>query len=542
MTNLNPAARDPQHGAGRSQIMIVDDDDDLRGSVAELFEASGFGVNAFCSAADALSQLHEGMCPDVILLDLLMPDMNGWQFRIAQKRARSAADALVVVWSADLSEQAVAIDADAFLPKPFNSQILLDTVERLIETRGRERARARVSELDRLRSLGELAGGIAHEVNNPLAAIVGNLELVQQRAEQLADRLAGAEAAELSGMRDLLSRAQRGADRVSDVIRSVAMFAHADTTSATVLDVQEVLESSLQVASNQIRHCARLERHYTPVPPVVGNAAQLGQVFLNLLLNAVHTIRDQGAGEHRIEVRTDQDELGDVIVTVSDTGRAVEPTQQASIFDPPCATDDQAAGVGFGVAVSRELVNVMGGTLEIEREPGKGSSVRVRIPSSPAPASGEPTPTQSSVLQTAAAVTGRAKVLIVDDEPMICELVSAMLSEVYEVSSFTDSRAALAALLAGTFEVVLCDLMMPDLTGMDLYDRIKGERPELAQKFIFISGGAFADDALRFVASTTRPQLKKPFRRADLLRYVETQLGHAVSLPEQAASAPLSAT
>lgn len=529
MTSQNVQVRDTcADQAGRPlQIMLVEDDDDLRKTVTRLFETSGFAVDGFRRATDALSQLHRGMSPDVILLDLRMPDMNGWQFRIAQKRERNAAEALLVVCSGDLSEQALAIDADAFLPKPLDAQVLLDTVQRLVDARLQERARARASKFDRLRSLGELVGGIAHEVNNPLAAVVGNLELAQERAEQLAEQLSGAQYANLLGLRDLLSSAQRGADRVADVVRSVSMFAHADTTVTTVLDVHEVLESSLQVASNQIRHCARLTRHYAPVPPVVGNAAQLGQAFLNLLLSAVHTIREQEGGEHEIEVRTETGELGDAIVTISDTGQAGESSLRASIFDPCFPINERAASQGFGLAISRELIHVMGGSLEIETGPDMGSSVRVRMPRSlAAPASRATTVLPAPMVPTPYAGHARPKLLVVDDEPMICDLVSAMLEDVCDVSAFADSRAALTSLLDGTFDVVLCDLMMPDLTGMELYDRVVAERPELAQKFIFISGGAFADDALRFLANTTRPQLKKPFRRAELLRHIERLIGY----------------
>jgi CheY-like chemotaxis protein len=122
---------------------------------------------------------------------------------------------------------------------------------------------------------------------------------------------------------------------------------------------------------------------------------------------------------------------------------------------------------------------------------------------------------------SAAVVRRRTSVLVVDDEPLMLEMIQSMLEAEYDLATFSDPRAALAAMLAGSFDVILCDLMMPELTGMDIYERVCVERSALAGKFIFISGGAFTERARTFVASNTRPLLTKPFHRAELLELLD---------------------
>jgi len=514
-----------QRGAGeygRSSIMLIEDDAQMREAVSALLEDHGYGVEPCAGAQEALRLLRTGVTPDVILLDLLMPLMNGWEFRVEQKREPRWAHIPVVALSADASAMAAAIDAQAFLTKPVDGPLLLETVEQLLRESAQERLKARAIELERLGSLGALTAGISHEINNPLAFVLGNLELAQRQASELEARLRGADAFSLVGLKQVLARAQRGADRIASVVRGVSVFARPDTETVLTIDVQDVLESSLQLASNEIRHAARLERAYEPVQPVRGNPAKLGQVFLNLLLNAVRAVGESPHADHVISVRTRSGPDRSVIVEVADTGRTLPTTLHGRLRDPFLSSGPAGFGMGLGLSVSRELVEAMGGAMEAESGNGVGTTLRVILPSH----------TRTSVLPTAptpapvpiAVRTKRPRVLVVDDEPMMCDLLSAVLSHDYDVAAFSDPRAALASILGGDFDVILCDLMMPDLTGMDLFEHVTAERPEMAERMIFISGGAFTDRARNFLATTRRPQVRKPFRTEELVDAIEAQL------------------
>ncbi|MEY4510781.1 MAG: hypothetical protein RLZZ450_2903 [Pseudomonadota bacterium] len=399
---------------------------------------------------------------------------------------------------------------------------LFDTVESLITNREQHQQREQAAELLRLTALGELAGAIAHEVNNPLAFVVGNLELMSEPLRELEAGLAGKASPARERLEHLLGGARRAADRVAAAMRGVLLFATTDTSSVGAVDVHEALEASLQVASNSILACAKLVRCFQPIPSARGNIARLGQVFLTILLNAVHAIRDSGEGSHVITVSTFVNASGDPVVTVSDTGRGRTSTRPARIVEPLFSIHEGSLGRGLSATVSRDILDAMGGTMELVGTPGEGSCVCVTLPRDERVSGASP---GLSRTLSAAVVRRRTSVLVVDDEPLMLELVRSMLEAEYDLATFSDPRAALASMLAGSFDVVVCDLMMPDLTGMDLYERVCVERSTLAKKFIFISGGAFTERARAFIASNARPVLTKPFRSAELLDLIAAQLG-----------------
>jgi len=498
--------------------MIVEDDDDLTEALSLLLEQRGYTTKSCADGRAALEHLRSGSAPDVILLDLLLPYMDGWEFRVEQKRDPKLAGIPVIAMSVDRSAQAAAIDAHAYLRKPFEQEQLLDAIDELVRERISAQNRTKPAELDRLTSLGSLAAGIAHEVNNPLTFVVGNLELAQDKAADLQARLSGPDAFSMVGVCQLMSRAQRGADRIADVMRSVSLFSHRDTGSETGIDVVAVLESSLQLAANEIRHCARLERDFQPVSIVRGNATELGQVFLNLIINAVRAIGEQPSDDHVIRVRTEMTALEEVLVTIADSGLAAAPAVGTPLFALSSATRQRR----LGLAVSEELIRAMGGTLEFESARLPGSIARVRLPALAPPPASASRPAPVKPLPTRRAE--RVCVLVVDDEPLMCELILDLIGDEYDIATFTDSRAALASILDGSFDVIFCDLMMPGLSGNELYERVLAQRPELANQFVFISGGAFTDRAREFLATTPLPQVQKPFTRKALVEAIESSL------------------
>lgn len=509
-------------GATRQQeslrVMVIEDDHAVREGLGLLLEADGHSVVACSRAARALGHLREGPAPDLIVLDLLMPQMDGWEFRIEQKKEPRWASIPIIALSADRSAKARAIDAAAYLSKPIGDRLFLDTVRRV----GREvlqgRSLARETEFHRLVSLGSLAGGLAHEVNNPLASVDGTLDLLQRQLVGLASPGHATEPFAVSNALRAVERAKEGIGRIADVMRCVSMFASADLDSIEPLDLHEVLESSLQVAANELRHCAELERDYDALAHVRGNPARLGQVFLNVLLNAVRSIRESGRREHTIRVSTTMDS-DFAVVTIADSGATLGPESFKNVFDPLASVTAGKMGLHFGLAISREVVESMGGTIEVLPAEPVGTRFRMRLPSLSGITHAPPVRHAGS-----RAAAKRPAVLVVDDDPMICEVLAAHLSEAYDVAAFTSPRAALASMLDGNFELILCDVMMPGLNGMELFARAVRERAELEERFLFITGGAFTERTRVQLRESKRPILHKPCSRAELLETVHANI------------------
>ncbi len=502
-------------------IMVVEDDDDIREAVTMLLEGQGYTAEPHENAVEALETLRQGALPDVILLDLNMPQMDGWEFRVRQKRDPAWASIPVVAFSADSSAKAAAIDAHAYMTKPVDPQALLDTIERLLKTLERERLHARAKELERLSSLGVLAGGIAHEINNPLSFVLGNLQLAERKLREVESRMSSADAFSLVGIRQVLARAKRGAERISSVVGSVSMFARADTAELVAIDVRELLESTLQLASNEIRHTARLDKAFEPVPAILGNPAKLGRVFVTLLLNATHAAAYTPSGEHVIRVSTSVGPNRDVVVAISDSGPQIPPELMPRVFDPFFNLRPAGSSLGLGLSVTRDLVIELGGTITVENAPEGGTTFRVTLPSRNLPTretSADQRPRSTRVPRK------RPRVLVIDDEPMLCEMLQEALSSEYEVTTCSTPQTGLVALERGGYDVIVCDLMMPELTGMDIYEHLAEKKPELTRSVLFITGGVFTERARTFLATTRRPQIRKPFKHEELVEAIEDLL------------------
>jgi CheY-like chemotaxis protein len=360
-------------------------------------------------------------------------------------------------------------------------------------------------------SVGTLAAGVAHEINNPLTAVMGNLDYV---AETLARTEGGAarspprsDAWLLEEIKGPLTDARDAAASVRLIVRDLKMFSHSPTHEPKVrVDVKAVLESSLRMAWNEIRHRARLIKHYGEVPRVEVNEGRLGQVFLNLIVNAAQAVPEGRAQDNEIRVSTRLD--GErVVIEVSDTGTGIRPEIVGKIFDAFFTTKGVGVGTGLGLAICHRIVTDMGGDLTVESAPGKGSTFRVALP-----VPGREVIEAAPAIVEPDVVTGRrGRLLIVDDEELVLRTVNRMLSGEHDVVCVATAQEALALCRKGeAFDLVLCDLMMPDMTGMDLHQELSRVAPEQAARMVFLTGGAFTERAWQFLADTAPDHLDKP--------------------------------
>jgi signal transduction histidine kinase/CheY-like chemotaxis protein len=378
-----------------------------------------------------------------------------------------------------------------------------------------ERAISRRALSDRLTSVSALAAGVAHELNNPLAYVTANLAFLADRMARVADLLAGAprspEDVDLATqLVEAMREARSGAERMRSVVRDLRTFARVDEQDPRPVDLLPLLDSCLNVVWAELRRRAQVARDLEPVPPVLADEARLSQVFLNLMMNAAQAITRGRPEEHEIRVATRTRPDGRVSVEVKDTGAGIPAEHLSRIFDPFFTTKGPGRGTGLGLSICHAVIASLGGEIEVESTVGKGSIFRVILSpagSGDAARVGLPTPPPGPA---------RARVLVVDDEPLVGTVLCRTLSD-HEVTVVHSAREALDRIARGErYELILADLLMPEMTGMDLYQAVQGLDATLARRFLFLTGGAFTAAARAFLDSEPVECVEKPFDLAAL--------------------------
>jgi two-component system cell cycle sensor histidine kinase/response regulator CckA len=383
---------------------------------------------------------------------------------------------------------------------------------------GRKKLERRLAQSERLASLGTMAAGMGHEINNPLAAIMGNVtyasDVVQVLRKQLERFNLAPEKSDVivEAIKDIgevveaLADANSAADRVRRIVHNLKKFASVEGDTRTVLDLPNVLDGAAKMTLNAIRHHARLSKEYGTTPYVEASEGQLTQVFTNLLVNAAQAIQDGQAEHHEIRLVTYTDAAGRAVAEVRDTGAGIPAHVLPRIFDPFFTTKNVGEGMGLGLAISHNIIMALGGDITVESNPGQGTVFRVAIPG----AMSRMLPVDAALPEEAPA--RRGKVLVVDDELDVARSLERVLRKYHDVTVTTSGPEALAAIAAvGCYDVVFCDLMMPNISGMELYDSLLTVNPEQARRVVFMTGGAFTQRARAFLESTSNVHILKPF-------------------------------
>jgi len=373
----------------------------------------------------------------------------------------------------------------------------------------RKAIQAKLVEADRLAALGVLSAGVAHEINNPLAYVLLNLEYLMRELPKLAEPS--------EKLDDLMSRVRdacHGAERVATIVRDLRTFARGDQGARRVVDVRDVIEAAINIAKNELDRKAQLVRNYSEVPALDGNPNRLEQVFLNLLLNAAQAFAtaDPERNEIRLTVRA---ERGLVTVDVSDNGSGIAPHLTGRIFDPFFTTKPVGIGTGLGLPICRSIVRAHGGDITVSSVLGEGATFTVSLP-----ASRQATHAQPSQKPSEPGLRTRGRVLIVDDEAAVARTLGLLLQSEHDLSLASSGEDALrllrAAAEAGGFDAIICDLMMPGMTGIELYELIKSEYPGLERRVVFMTGGVSMLRATEFLATVKNPTFEKPFDMDEL--------------------------
>jgi PAS domain S-box-containing protein len=368
----------------------------------------------------------------------------------------------------------------------------------------------RLALAERMALVGRLASGVGHEINNPVAYVLGSIELARAELVALA---ADAPANErIVRLEQHLATIRDGAERVRHIVRDLKSLPAARDDRLGPVDVERTLDVAAATAAHEIRVRARLVKEYGTVPPAWANEGRLAQVFVNLLVNAAQAIPEGAATDNEIRIVT-REERGLITVEIRDTGTGIAPEDLPRVFEPFFTTKPKGVGTGLGLSISHNIVSALGGTLTAVRLPPRGTMLRVTLRTS-----------NEALAQAAAAAHAkserRARILVVDDEPNMVRVLAEVLSQ-HDVTLAYSGREAIARLARdASFDAIVCDLQMNDGTGVDVYDYLCQWAPDLARRVIFTTGGAFTHGAREFLGRCPQPVLEKPFDTASFTALV----------------------
>ena len=396
------------------------------------------------------------------------------------------------------------------------------TVSNFLDVTERRRAEQHAQQTQHLAALGTLAAGMAHEINNPLAYVIGNVEVCREYLKDLAVALAtggndaqagAAERAQLveqvERIRLAIDEAVEGGERVRRVVAELRTLARRSDGAAARLDLQALLRAVIKMTDNSVRHAARVRAELESGLAVQAPPGALEQVFTNLLINAAHAIGDGRAAEHEI-VLSARAAPAHCVVEVRDDGPGIAAEVLPRIFEPFFTTKPVGNGMGIGLSLCQSIVAALGGAIEVESEPGHGALFRVTLPRA-ADLPGARTTTAPAGQER------RRQILVIDNQPSVGNMMARILGGRHQVTLLLDGREALGLLLGGaSFDLIFCDLMMPSISGAEVFETLLAQRPEQARKFVFMTGGALSPGAEALVARAQVRHITKPFTITEL--------------------------
>ena len=377
---------------------------------------------------------------------------------------------------------------------------------------------------DRLASLGTMAAGVAHEINNPLAVVMANAAFLAEELNELqapGGALPPAAARKLAGAAEALRDLESAGTRIGRIVADLRAFSRPPQTVADDVEVERCVEWALRTTAHEFRHRARVVVQVQAVPRVKADELRLGQVLINLLVNAAHAIAPGQAERNEVRVTTSRLDDGRILIEVQDSGSGIPAAVLPHIFEPFYTTKAVGTGTGLGLSICHGIVVSLGGAIQVESEEGKGTTVRVTLPAAAAAAPAAPAPAPERKKPA------RGRILVIDDEEMVRRALARVFRD-HDLTLAESAAQALALLDEGrSFDLILSDLMMPVMTGIELYEELLRRDPRLASQVVFMSGGATTSRAADFLRSVPNRFIAKPFAAGALQALLEERLSAA---------------
>lgn len=391
------------------------------------------------------------------------------------------------------------------------SRGLLERVnnELVYEMNQRTEMQARMVRSERAASMGSLAAGLAHEINNPLTYVIGNLELLQG---YLADGKGATPPARSQESQAMISEAIEGSYRVASLVRDLKTFSHVSDEETEPINLARIIDRAKKMTSNEIRHRAELEIDCPESIEVLGNQGRILQIVINLLTNAAHAIAPGFSDSNAIRVAVRERESR-VLLEVADTGSGIDPELADRIFEPFVTSKAVGFGMGMGLSITRNILRSMGGTIDVKYTSPEGTTFVVTF--EPFVAEAEDSSRASPAVRLRSESDAILKILIIDDEELVLRFLSSSLGH-HDVSVESDGRMAIQRIRGGDFDIILCDLMMPAMTGMEIFSELQREVPEATDRVIFMTGGVFVEEAEEFLGEMSGCWIEKPIDTIEL--------------------------
>ena len=379
-----------------------------------------------------------------------------------------------------------------------------------------------VARNDRLRALGTLAAGVGHEINNPLAHVHGNVGIALEEVGSLrAGHPGGApDPARLEALAQVLEEAAQGIERIREIVSDLRTFARPSGEARAPIDLAGCAAWAIRVTAREVAARGRLTTNFGLTPLVLASEGRIGQVLVNLIVNAAHAIAETRPEAYEIWVTTRTDARGWAVVSVRDAGSGIAPEDRERIFEPFFSTKEASRGTGLGLAVSRSIVESLGGEIHVTSELGRGSTFEVSLPPAPAGSARSEAPQEEDI---GAPMQGR--VLVIDDEPLLRRMLVRALQGEHDVVTCSDGREALELLARDpSFDLILCDLNMPRMDGREVYVALRERQPETAARLVFSTGGSTDEETAAFLDTVPNEQISKPITLHALRSLVQRHL------------------
>ncbi|HXH10676.1 MAG TPA: response regulator [Alphaproteobacteria bacterium] len=540
------------------KILNVDDNEGARYAKTRMLQHAGFTVLEAASGEEALC-LTAGERPDLVLLDVKLPDIDGLEVCRRIKLDPATAPTIVVQISATFVEgvdrvRALEGGADAYLTEPVQPDEFLATVRAMVRLRRAEeelrrardslelRVRERTLELEqanaalqremaerwrleqdlqrqrealyrseRLATMGVLLANVAHELNNPLTVVQLQIDHL---AEEARDR----------ALQPRITELRQAAARCLQVVQNFLALARRSEPQRTPVHLNTVVTEALQLLAHvlEINNIVVHQHLADDMPLLDADPVQLHQVVLNLLINAQQAF-PENSPSRQVTITTGYDAAHSrLVLEVADTGPGIPAGICEHIFEPFFTTKPPGIGTGLGLPLCRSIVESHGGSIRVSSQPGQGTSFRIELPIQPSGVPVQLTPTPAAAPPPPAE---GAAILVVEDEAAVAlALAAALRRDDHRVDTTANGRQALHRLQEQDYDLILCDMRMPELDGPGLFRAVATRQPHLLSRFIFLTGDTLSPESQAFLQRSGCLHLAKPFTAADSRRIVRQAL------------------
>jgi len=389
---------------------------------------------------------------------------------------------------------------------------LMRDITKAVEAKEKERElQQELNITSRLASIGEVAAGIAHEINNPLTGVIGFAQMLTQMDVP-------------EDIKEAVEVIDDGAKRTAGIVEKLLTFARRNKPEKEYVDINSVVMSAVDIRAYEMRtNNIKVNTELVPdLTRTMANVGQLQQVFLNIIINAEHAMTAHEGGT--LSIKTERVN-GNVRVSITDDGPGVSKENIGKLFDPFFTTKDSDEGTGLGLSISYGIIKEHGGIIRAESTLGKGTTFIIDLP---VLTEVEKTAVDKANKQGTANVTG-AKILVVDDEPNICRVLDRLLTrEGHDVETMSNAQMALKRLNDTKYDLILLDIKMPGMNGIEFYNHMKDIAPSLQRKVVCITGDVISTKNKTFLEKAKIPYITKPFAVDELIHRVKLGLGGKV--------------